>query len=338
MNKTPIADLGEFALIDRLTKDIVLKQESTIKGYGDDAAVLEYGSKQLLTATALLLEGIHFSLVYTPLKHLGAKAVVSGITNILAMNGIPRQILVSVGVSSRFMTEDLEELYSGIKASCQQHNIDFVGGDISASLTGLTLNVTAIGEVSKKNITYRTGAKPNDLICISGDLGAAYLGLQILERERRIFESNGSGQPQLEAYDYLIGRQLLPKARMDMIDSFRENNIVPNSMIDITDGLASEILHLCKQSEVGAQIYLEKIPLASQTFKACEEMNIDAVTAALHGGDDFELLFTLPISTYDKIKGLSGFEIIGHITEASKGCYLRIPNGEDIAITAQGWK
>lgn len=336
--KTPIADLGEFALIDRLAQGIHNNQPSTIKGIGDDAAVLQYGNDCQLVSTNLLLEGVHFNLMYTPLKHLGYKAVVAGVSNIYAMNAYPRQLLVSIGVSSKFYVEDIEELYSGIRLACERYNVDFVGGDTSASVNGLTLNVTVIGEQNKDKIVYRSGARANDLLCLSGNLGAAYMGLQLLERERIVFESNPNAQPQLGGYDYILQRQLKPEARKDIIDILREIGVQPTSMIDVSDGLASELLHVCKQSGTGARIYLDKLPIASETFKICEEMNIDAVTAALNGGDDYELLFTIPLNQLDKVKGLDGFNIIGHITDAGKGTALVTPDGEEIELKAQGWK
>lgn len=338
MKQTPIADLGEFALIDRLAAPFTNTQATTLKGIGDDAAVVQYGTTCQLLTTQLLLEGIHFNLMYTPLKHLGYKAVVAGVSNIYAMNGAPRQLLLAVGVSARFTVEDLESLYEGVRVACKEYEVDFVGGDTSASLTGLTLTVTVVGEAAPAEISYRSGAQVNDLICISGNLGAAYMGLQVLERERRVYEANPGVQPQLEGFDYILQRQLRPQARQDMVASFKENNLRPTSMIDISDGLASEMLHICKQSKVGARIYLEKIPIAAETFKACGEMGIDAVTAALNGGDDYELLFTIPLEQHEQIKGLAGFEIIGHIMEASKGAFLVTPEGQDVELRAQGWK
>jgi thiamine-monophosphate kinase len=336
--KIPIADLGEFALIEHLMSDIQTRQSSTLMGVGDDAAVMQYGDTCQLLSTCILLEGVHFNLMYTPLKHLGYEAVVAGISNIYAMNAYPRQLALSLGVSAKFYVEDLEELYEGVRLACEQYNVDFVSGDTSASLTGLVLNITVIGEAEKDKITYRSGAHANDLLCLSGNLGAAYMGLQLLERERIVFESTPNFQPQLGGYDYILQRQLKPEARKDIIDLLREIGIKPTAMIDISDGLASELLHIGKQSGVGVRVYLDKLPIAAETFKICDEMNIDAVTAALNGGGDYELLFTIPLEQHEKIKGLDGFNIIGHITDAGKGNYLVTPDGEEIALKAQGWK
>lgn len=337
--KTPISQLGEFALINRLISGISTNQPTTLAGVGNDAAVLQYTStSRQLVSTDLLLEGVHFNLIYTPLKHLGYKAVVAGISDIYAMNGYPRQLLLSVGVSSKFYVEDLEELYAGVKLACEHYNIDLVGGDTSASLTGLVLNVTVVGEVDNNKITYRSGAQANDLLCLSGNIGAAYMGLQLLERERLVYEGNPNAQPQLHGYDYILQRQLKPEARKDIVDTLHELGIVPTAMIDVSDGLASDVMHLCKQSGTGGRIYLDKLPIAAETFKICDEMNIDAVTAALNGGDDYELLFTIPLNQHEKIKGLDGFNVIGHITDAGKGTCLVTPDGEEIALQAQGWK
>jgi len=336
--RTPISDLGEFGLIDRITKDIKFKNASTEKGVGDDAAVLSYGNKKTVVSTDLLLEGIHFDLVYTPLKHLGYKAAVVNFSDIYAMNAEPKQLLVSIGVSGRFAVEDIDELYSGIRMACDTYGVDLVGGDTSASMTGLTISATVIGEGEEGKLAYRNGAKPKDLICLTGNLGAAYMGLQLLEREKRVFAGNDQVQPQLDGYSYALGRQFKPEARKDTIQLLKENNIVPTSMIDISDGLSSEVLHICTQSKVGARIYLSRIPIASETFKLAEEMNMDAATAALNGGEDYELLFTLPLSLHEKIKDLGGIDIIGHIEEESKGIYLIVPDGEEIPLKAQGWR
>ncbi len=333
--RTPISDLGEFGLIDRVTKDIKIENTSTEKGVGDDAAVLAYGSKKTVVSTDLLLEGIHFDLVYTPLKHLGYKAAVVNFSDIYAMNAEPKQLLVAIGVSGRFSVEDIDELYSGIRMA---YGVDLVGGDTSASMTGLTISATAIGEGEEGKLAYRNGAKPKELICLTGNLGAAYMGLQLLEREKKVFAGNDKVQPMLDGYSYVLGRQLKPEARKDTIKRLKENGIVPTSMIDISDGLSSEVLHICKQSKVGARIYLNRIPIASETFKLAEEMNMDAATAALNGGEDYELLFTLPLSLHDKLKDLGGIDIIGHVEEESKGVYLIAPDGEEIPLRAQGWR
>ena len=336
--RTPVSEVGEFGLIDRLTKSIKIQNKSTVYGVGDDAAVMSYGDKETVASTDLLLEGIHFDLIYTPLKHLGYKAAVVNFSDIYAMNAEPKQLLVSIGISSRFSVEDVDLIYEGIHQACNAYGVDLVGGDTSASMTGLTLSITALGEGEKGKLSYRNGAKPKELICLTGDLGAAYMGLQLLEREKRVFAGNGNVQPQLEGYSYVLERQLKPEARRDTVKLLKENNIVPTSMIDISDGLSSEVMHLCKQSKVGARIYLNKIPIASETFKLAEEMNIDAVTAALNGGEDYELLFTLPLSLHEKVKELGGIDVVGHTEEESKGAYLIAPDGEEIELRAQGWR
>jgi thiamine-monophosphate kinase len=330
-----IAEIGKFALLDRLNAGFETVQQSTIKAF-DDAAVIAVSNKPKQICSAIFFEGIHFNLVYTPLKHLGYKVVTHAVSKIVSMNALPQQILVSVGVSSRFNVQDIESLYDGIRVACSGYNVDLVENDLVASLAGMTISITAVGEASGNNLCYKNGAKVNDLVCISGNLGAAYMGLQVLERERRIFESNHA-QPKLDGYDYLLQKQLHPKARLDILTIFENNGIKPSSMTDIADGLASDILHICKHSNTGVRIYLEKIPIASETFAVCEEMNFDAVTAALNGGDDFELLFTIPISEYEAIKGLPDFEIIGYITDGSQGANLITPEGNELKIKAQGW-
>jgi thiamine-monophosphate kinase len=330
-----ISEIGKFALLDRLNAGFEARQQTTIKTF-DDAAVIAASNKPKQICSVIFLEGIHFNLVYTPLKHLGCKVVTHAVSKIAAMNSIPQQVLISVGVSSRFKTEDIESLYAGIRAACSTYAVDLVENNLTASLTGMSISVTAVGETDETNLCYTNGAKPNDLVCISGNLGAAYMGLQVLERERRIFESNHT-QPKLDGYDYVLQKQLRPQARLDMLRIFEENDIKPSSMTDIADGLASDMLHICKQSEAGVRIYLEKIPVSSETFAVCEEMNFDAVTAALNGGDDFELLFTIPISEYETVKGMAGFEIIGYITDASQGACLVTPEGNELKIKAQGW-
>ena len=336
--QTPISGLGKFGLIHHLTKDITDNQPSTVKGIGDDAAVIQCGNMCQVVSTDMFLEGVHFNLVYTPLKHLGYKVVVAAISDVYAMNATPKQLLLSVALSTKFGVESMDDLYAGVKMACERYGIDFVGGDTSSSVTGLTINVTTIGQAEKSKITYRSGAKPTDLVCISGDLGAAYMGLQLLERERIVFEANPNAKPQLDGYNYILQRQLKPEARRDIIETLESIKVKPSAMIDVSDGLASDLMHICSQSSSGVRLYLERIPIASETFKICEEMNLDAVTAALNGGDDYELLFTVPISEHDKIKGLDGFNIIGHITEEDKGRYLVTPDGEEIELKAQGWK
>jgi thiamine-monophosphate kinase len=330
-----ISETGKFALLDKLNSGFESKQQSTIKAF-DDAAVVAVSNKPKQISSSVFLEGIHFNLVYTPLKHLGYKAVTHAVSKIVAMNARPQQILVSVSVSARFDVSDIEVLYEGIRAACSEYSVDPVGNNLTASLTGMIISVTAVGEASEDCICYRSGAKMNDLVCVSGNLGAAYMGLQVLERERRIFESNHT-QPKLEGYDYVLQKQLRPQARTDVLTTLENNGIRPSSMTTVIDGLASDILHICKHSNAGVRLYIDKIPIASETFAVCEEMNFDAVTAALNGGDDFELLFTVPISEYEAIKNLPDFEIIGHITDISQGAYIVTPEGNELKIKAQGW-
>lgn len=333
-----LSDYGEFELIELLTKNIQLTNDSSIKGVGDDAAVLDYPDKKVLVTTDLLVEGIHFNLVYTPLKHLGYKAVTVNLSDIYAMNGIPKQITFSMALSSKFPKEAVDELYSGILLACSRYGVDLVGGDTSSSLTGLTISVTAIGEGNEDTITYRSEAQANDLICVSGDLGAAYMGLMLLERERRVFEGNANVQPDLKGYEYILERQLKPEARKDIIASLCELGIVPSSMIDISDGLSSELLHICKSSGTGCSIFVEKIPIHPETCKMAEELNIDPVTCALNGGEDYELLFTVPLAYHEKIKELSSVSIIGYIKDKSEGCGLVTADNKSIELTAKGWK
>lgn len=335
--RTEIHELGEFKLIDVLTQNIKLTNSSTVKGVGDDAAVIDPLGKQVVVTTDYLLEGIHFDLTYHPLKHLGYKAIMVNLSDVYAMNARPTQVTASIGVSKRFCVEDLQELYAGMLLACEFHGVDLVGGDTTASLTGLTLSVTAIGLVNKELITYRSGAKVNDLVCVTGDLGSAYMGLQLLEREKKVFSGNPELQPKLEGYDYILERFLKPEARKQLIDLLEAAAIVPTSMIDISDGLSSEMLHICKSSGVGCRIYLEKIPIDQVTHKMAAEMNIDPVVAALNGGEDYELLFTVPIDKHDIIVGMADAKIIGHITESSKGAMLVPPQGEEVALMAQGW-
>lgn len=338
MQRTEIATWGEFGLIRHLTKAVTLKNKSTLKGVGDDAAVLDYQDRQTLITTDLLLEGIHFDLTYTPLKHLGYKAAVVNFSDIYAMNGQPKQITVSVGISKRFAVEDLEELYAGIMLACDVYGVDLVGGDTSSSLTGLTLSLTCIGEGEAGKIVYRDGAKETDLICVSGDLGAAYMGLQLLEREKNVFQGEKDFQPDFSGKEYILERQLKPEARKDVIAMLAEAGIVPTAMMDISDGLSSELLHIASQSGVGCRIYEDRIPIDYQTAVMAEEFNMNLVTAALNGGEDYELVFTVPLSYHDQVQALKGIKIIGHITKAEFGNCLVGRNGGEVVLKAQGWQ
>lgn len=337
MSKTEIATLGEFGLIRRLTEKFPIINSSTLKGVGDDAAVLDYGSKQLLVTTDLLLEGVHFDLVYVPLKHLGYKAAVVNFSDIYAMNGKPKQITVSLGVSKRFSVEDLEQIYDGLSLACQNYGVDLVGGDTSASLTGLTISITCIGEADKDKIVYRNGAKPTDLVCVTGDLGSAYMGLQLLEREKIAFSGNENVQPDFDGKDYILQRQLKPEARKDIIETLEKAGILPTSMMDISDGLSSELMHICSQSDAGCRIYEDKIPVSYQAVVMAEELNMSIVTAALNGGEDYELLFTVSLNDYEKLIPLEGINIVGHITKPEFGMNLVGREGEEIQLQAQGW-
>ena len=333
-----ISNLGEFGLIRRLTENISLKNVSSIKGVGDDAAVLKYDEKEVLITTDLLLEGIHFDLTYVPLKHLGYKSAVVNFSDIYAMNGIPRQITVSLGISKRFSVENLEEFYEGLKLACDVYGVDIVGGDTSASLTGLCISITCIGEADKAKITYRNGAKENDLICVSGDLGAAYMGLQLLEREKLVFKGQADFTPDFAGKEYLLERQLKPEARKNIVQFLSEKEIVPTSMIDISDGLSSELLHICYESKVGCRIYEERIPIDYQTAVMAEQFNMNLTTAALNGGEDYELLFTVPLDLHETITEIKGISVIGHICKQSSGSALIARDDSEIALQAQGHK
>jgi len=335
--KTEIAHLGEFGLIDHLTKSINLTQPSTIKGTGDDAAVLDFKDKKVLVSTDMLLEGIHFDLDYTPLKHLGYKAIQVNLSDIYAMNGMATQVTVSLGFSSRFPLEAVEELYSGMLLACDKYKVDLVGGDTTSSKQGLVISVTSIGYADEAEIVYRNTAQEGDLLCVSGDLGGAYMGLQLLEREKLIFLENPKIQPDLEGKDYIVERQLKPEARKDIIEVLKELKIKPSAMIDISDGLASEVLHICKQSDKGCNLYEEKIPIDPMTYDTAREFNLDPTICALSGGEDYELLFTIKQADYDKIKHSADISIIGHITEASAGCNLVSKSGVVHELKAQGW-
>lgn len=335
--RTEIATLGEFGLIRHLTEKIELKNESTVKGVGDDAAVLDYKEKQVLVTTDLLLEGIHFDLTYVPLKHLGYKSAVVNFSDIYAMNGKPKQITVSLGISKRFSVEELEEFYSGLQLACDIYGVDIVGGDTSASLTGLCISITCIGEGEKEKIVTRNGAKDTDLVCVSGDLGAAYMGLQLLEREKRVFKGEKEFTPDFTGKEYLLERQLKPEARKDIIELLDKAGIVPTSMMDISDGLSSELLHISKQSNVGCRIYEDRIPIDYQTAAMAEQFNMNLSTAALNGGEDYELLFTIPLTVHDKASEIKGVKVIGHITRPELGNYLVGRDGGEVELKAQGW-
>jgi thiamine-monophosphate kinase len=335
--KTSLADLGEFGLINHITKYFTIENASTVTGIGDDAAVLDASEKQTLVTTDLLIEGVHFDLSYMPLKHLGYKAVMVNLSDVYAMNGVAEQITVSIAVSNRFPLEAIEELYSGIQLACETYKVDLVGGDTTSSTKGILISVTAIGKVEKEDIVLRSGAKETDLIVVSGDLGAAYLGLQVLEREKQVFKVDPNNQPDLDNYTYLIERQLKPEARRDISGFLKELAVKPTAMIDISDGLSSEIMHICSQSKVGCKIYEEKLPLDPQVISACEEFNIDSTMVALSGGEDYELLFTVPIADFEAIKGNPNFSIIGHITAENQGLNLVTRAGQEIELKAQGW-
>jgi thiamine-monophosphate kinase len=335
--RTEIATLGEFGLIRRLTGKIEIKNESSLTGIGDDAAVLDYKNKRALVTTGLLLEGVHFDLTYAPLKHVGYKAAVTNFSDIYAMNGQPRQITVSIGVSGRFCVEDLEELYGGLQLACAIYGVDIVGGDTSASLTGLTISITCIGEGEEGRIVYRNGAKDTDLICVSGDLGAAYMGLQLLEREKKACAGKRNVDPDFGGKEYLLERQLKPEARKDIVRMLREAGIVPTSMIDISDGLSSELLHITRESAAGCRIYEERIPVDFQTASMAGQFNMNLVTVALHGGEDYELLFTVPLGLHEKVSALEGVHIIGHITKPGLGACLVGRDGGEVKLIAQGW-
>ena len=336
--RTELEKLGEFGLIDHLTKDFVNQNPNTTFGIGDDAAVISISEEDAkLVSTDMLIEGVHFNLMYMPLKHLGYKAVAVNVSDIYAMNGTAEQITVSIAVSNRFPVEALEELYEGIRIACSVYNVDLVGGDTTSSLSGLTLSITAIGSAKKKDITYRSGAKENDLLIATGDLGAAYMGLQILEREKMVYNANPDIQPDLDGHDYIIERQLKPEARKDVIQFLKELDIKPTSMIDISDGLASEIMHICKSSKVGCHVYDEKIPIDAKTSMTALEFNMDPSTCALNGGEDYELLFTVPQSDFEKVKGNPHMSVIGHITNEADGIYFIDKSGSAIELKAQGW-
>lgn len=338
-NLTPLEKLGEFGLIDHLTQSIELQNDTTKKGIGDDAAVLGFGELETVVTTDMLIEGVHFNLAYVPLKHLGYKSVMVNLSDIYAMNAIPSQILVSIAVSNRFPVEALEELYEGIKIACKNYKVDLVGGDTTSSTSGLVISVTAIGSAKKEDITYRDGAHENDLLVVSGDLGAAYLGLQVLERENEVFKVNPNVQPDLAEYEYLVGRQLKPEAGRNVVELLNQLEVKPTSMIDVSDGLSSEIMHLSKQSGYGFKVYEEKIPMDPMVIKTAEEFGINPITCALNGGEDYELLFTISQDDFEKIKGNPNLTVIGHTTEQNAENYLILKGSESaMPLDAQGWR
>jgi thiamine-monophosphate kinase len=336
-SRTELSELGEFGLIKHLTQFLTLVNESSKKGIGDDAAVIDYKGKQTVVSTDMLVEGVHFDLSYVPLKHLGYKSVVVNVSDIFAMNAAPKQLLVSFAISNRFSVEAIEELYNGMMIAAQRYGVDIVGGDTTSSQAGLVISITVIGEADENDIVYRNTAKEGDLLCVSGDLGGAYMGLQLLEREKQVFKENPNIQPDLEGNDYILERQLKPEARKDMPALFKSLEVKPTAMIDISDGLASEVLHICTQSQVGCNLYEEKIPIDPMTYERAREFNLDPTVCALSGGEDYELLFTVDLSDYDKIKGNPNITVIGHITHSSTGTNLVSKSGTVHPITAQGW-
>lgn len=336
-NAISIAQLGEFGLIDHITKNFKLEHKSTLKGIGDDAAVLDFESKKAVLTTDLLIEGVHFDLSYMPLKHLGYKAVVVNLSDVCAMNATPTQITVSIAVSNRFPLEAIEELYAGIQKACEFYKVDLVGGDTTSSTTGLMISVTAVGQANEEELVYRSGAQENDLLVLTGDIGSAYMGLQVLEREKQVFLVNPNNQPDLDMYSYIIERQLKPEARTDIKGLLEKLNIRPTSMIDVSDGISSEIMHICKASEVGCNLYEDKLPLDPQFINVCEEFNIDSTTIAINGGEDYELLFTIKMEDFDKVKANPHFSIIGHITSKSEGLHLITRENTKIELKARGW-
>jgi thiamine-monophosphate kinase len=336
-HRTEIASLGEFGLIKHLTEHIRLQNPESRYGVGDDAAVLDFAGQQTLVTTDLLMEGVHFDLVYTPMKHLGYKAAIVNFSDIYAMNGTPKQITVSLAVSKRFCIEDLELFYEGLQLACQLHGVDIVGGDTTSSVTGLAISITCLGVATPEAVVYRNGAKETDLICVSGDLGAAYMGLQLLEREKAVFDGQQEVNPDFTGKEYLLERQLKPEARKDIIEELAQKGIRPTSMMDISDGLSSELMHICTQSKVGCRVYEERIPIDYQTAVMAEELNMNVTTCALNGGEDYELLFTVPLTDHDKVAAMKGAKVIGHITKPELGCGLITRDGQEFELKAQGW-
>lgn len=336
-HRTEISTIGEFGLIKHLTEHIQLKNPESKYGVGDDAAVLDFGNQQTLVTTDLLMEGVHFDLVYTPMKHLGYKSAIVNFSDIYAMNGTPKQITVSLAVSKRFCIEDLEQFYEGLQLACQLHGVDIVGGDTTSSVTGLAISITCLGVGKPSSITYRNGAKETDLICVSGDLGAAYMGLQLLEREKAVFEGEKEINPDFSGKEYLLERQLKPEARKDIVEALAKEGIRPTAMMDISDGLSSELMHICTQSQKGCRIYEDRIPIDYQTAVMAEELNMNVTTCALNGGEDYELLFTVSLTEHDKVATMKGVKVIGHITKPELGCALITRDGQEFELKAQGW-
>lgn len=336
--KNTINKLGKFGLIYHITKHFTLKNSSSVAGIGDDAAIIDSGHSLTLITTDLLLEGIHFNLTYTPLKHLGYKTVIRAISDIYAMNGTPGQVLVALGISSKFSLEQIEDIYEGINLACSRYKVDLVGGDTTSSLTGMTIGVSATGFVEKDQVVKRDGARPNDLICVTGDFGAAYMGLQLLERERKLFNAEKVPQPDLTGYDYVLGKQLKPEFPVSTLTDLHQEKILPTSMIDVTDGLSSELLHICKLSNTGCRIFSGKIPIDYETSRVAEEFNINPVIPAMNGGEDYELLFTVPLDMFEKLKLIESVKVIGHMTTKDSGNVLVDDNGSEIEISAQGWR
>lgn len=335
--RTSIRELGKTGLIDHLSKSVRIRNKTTVTGIGDDSAVIDSGKYLTLVSTDLFLEGIHFNLIYTPLKHLGYKTVIRGISDIYSMNGTPGQILISLGISSRFSLEQIEEFYEGINLACEKYNVDLAGGDTASSLTGLTIGVTAIGYVEKNKLVKRDGARPNDLICVTGDFGASFMGLQLLERERKLFEKEKVTQPDLEGFEYVIGRQLKPEFPVITLTELQDAGIMPTSMTDVTEGLASDLLQICKSSDTGCRIFYSKVPVDYETSRVADEFNIDPMTPALNGGEDYELLFTVPLDQFEQIKMIQSVKVIGHMTSPGPGKYIVGDDGSEVEISAQGW-
>jgi thiamine-monophosphate kinase len=337
-NKKSINEFGKFGLVNHLTRDVKTINKSTITGIGDDSAVIDSGKNLTLVSTDLLLEGIHFNLIYTPLKHLGYKAVIRAISDIYAMNGTPGQVMIALGISSKFNLQQVEDLYEGISIACKKYEVDLAGGDITSSITGMTIGVTAVGTVEKNNLVKRNGARANDLICVSGDFGAAFMGLQLLERERKLFIKEKVTQPDLSGFEYVIGRQLKPEFPVSILTELKNHEIRPTSMIDVTDGLASDLIHICRLSDTGCRIFYSKVPIDYETSRLAEEFNIDPMTPALNGGEDYEILFTIPLEMAETIKTLASVKVIGHMTKSGSGYYIVGDDGSEIEISAQGWK